>query len=215
MKELSGALNFSLKIVSRMDEYGTWNPNENTWSGAIGEIYAGRADISISDFSMTSARLYVVDFTFPLIISKNCVFIKEPTKFAIKWSSYFQVSERTNIYTSAKIVLSLPIDYIFLSCRSRSNTINVRTQIIFFAFSFFFSFSTLSPSIQTFSHSVWIAMFGVLVFATIVLVLIKMKIGTDRNIGELLSDNFLEIWGIFCQQGLAGIIRSVLPFFFF
>ncbi|XP_047350396.1 glutamate receptor 1-like [Vespa velutina] len=145
LKELCVSLNFSLKVVSKVDEYGRWNPNDNTWSGAIGEIYAGRADISISDFSMTSARLNVVDFTFPLVSSKNCIFIKEPNKFAIKWSSYF----------------------------------------------------------QTLSHSVWIAKFGVLVFATIVLVFLKIKIGTDRNIGQLLSDNFLEIWGIFCQQGLA------------
>nr|XP_050852359.1 glutamate receptor 1-like isoform X1 [Vespula vulgaris] len=145
LKELSVTLNFSLKIVSKVNEYGRWNPKENTWSGAIGEIYAGRADISISDFSMTSARLNVVDFTMPLVFSKNCIFIKEPNKFAIKWSSYF----------------------------------------------------------QTFSHSVWIAMFGVLVLAMIVLVFLKRKNGTDRNIGQLLSDNFLEIWGIFCQQGLA------------
>ncbi|KAL2712483.1 hypothetical protein V1478_018006 [Vespula squamosa] len=145
LKELCVTLNFSLKIVSKVNEYGRWNPKENTWSGAIGEIYAGRADISISDFSMTSARLNVVDFTLPLVFSKNCIFIKEPNKFAIKWSSYF----------------------------------------------------------QTFSHSVWIAMFGVIVLAMIVLVFLKIKNGTDRNIGQLLSDNFLEIWGIFCQQGLA------------
>ncbi|XP_047350367.1 glutamate receptor ionotropic, delta-1-like [Vespa velutina] len=145
LKELSVTLNFSLKIVSSVDEYGIWNSEKNTWSGAIGEIYSGRADISISDFSMTSARLNVVDFTFPLIFTKHCIYIKEPNKFTIKWSSYF----------------------------------------------------------QTFSYTIWIAIFGILTFATIVLIFLKIKIGTDHNIGQLLSYKFLKIWGIFCQQGLA------------
>ncbi|XP_047349712.1 glutamate receptor ionotropic, kainate glr-3-like [Vespa velutina] len=144
LKELCMTLNCSFNIVSEVNEHGSWNTKKNTWSGAIGELYVGRADISISDFSMTSARLNVVDFTFPLLLSKNFLYIKEPKIFAIKWSSYF----------------------------------------------------------LTFSHSIWIAIFGVLFFTTVLLIFLKIKNKTDRNIGHLLSDNFLEIWGIFCQQGL-------------
>ncbi|XP_046821639.1 glutamate receptor ionotropic, delta-2-like isoform X2 [Vespa crabro] len=149
LTELCVTLNCSFKIVSEVNEHGSWNAKKNTWSGAIGELYVGRADISISDFSMTSARLNVVDFTFPLLLSKNFLYIKEPKIFAIKWSSYF----------------------------------------------------------LTFSHSIWIAIFGLLVFTTVLLIFLKIKNQTDRNIGHLLSDNFLEIWGIFCQQGLPGLIK--------
>ncbi|XP_043669881.1 glutamate receptor ionotropic, delta-2-like isoform X2 [Vespula pensylvanica] len=144
-KELCMTLNCSFEIVSEINEYGIWNSEENTWSGAIGEIYEGRADISLSDFSMTSARLNIVDFTFPLLLSENCLYIQEPKKFAIKWSSYF----------------------------------------------------------ITFSKSIWIAVFGILIFTSVLLLLPKIKNETDRNIGHLLSDNFLEIWGIFCQQALS------------
>ncbi|KAF7398501.1 hypothetical protein HZH66_006398 [Vespula vulgaris] len=145
LKELCVTLNFSLKIVSEVEEYGTWNSKEKTWSGAVGELYAGRADISISDFSITSARLNVVDFTLPLLLSKNYIYIQKPQIFAIKWSSYF----------------------------------------------------------LAFSNSVWISIFGISVCATMLLVFFKTKYGSESKIGYLLSDSFLDIWGIFCQQGLA------------
>lgn len=144
LRELCVTLNFTFNIVSEVEEYGSWNPKEKTWSGAVGELYAGRADISISDFSITSARFNAVDFTFPLLISRNCLYIQEPHIFAIQWSSYF----------------------------------------------------------LAFSHSVWIAMFGISIFVMILLIFFKIKNRTDRNIGYLLSDNILEIWGILCQQGL-------------
>ncbi|KAF7383166.1 hypothetical protein HZH68_015015 [Vespula germanica] len=145
LRELCVTLNFSFDIVSEVGQYGRWNPKKKTWSGAIAELYAGRADISLSEFSITNARLNAVDFTLPILRSKNCLFFREPEIFVIKWSSYF----------------------------------------------------------LTFTHSVWIAMFGVLIAASILLIFLKIKDGTNRKIGNLLSDNFMEIWGIFCQQGIA------------
>ncbi|KAF7382219.1 hypothetical protein HZH66_013651 [Vespula vulgaris] len=145
LRELCVTLNFSFDIVSEVEEYGRWNPTTKTWSGAIAELYYGRADISLSEFSMSNARLNAVDFTIPIFNSKDCLFFEKPEIFAVKWSSYF----------------------------------------------------------LTFNHSVWIAMFGVLIAVSILLIFFKKKNGTDCRIGHLLSDNFLEIWGIFCQQGIA------------
>nr|KAF7398292.1 hypothetical protein H0235_016300 [Vespula pensylvanica] len=145
LRELCVTLNFSLHIVSELEQYGRWNPTTKTWSGAIAELYYGRADISLSKFSMTNARLNAVDFTLPIFDSKDCLFFKNPKIFAIKWSSYF----------------------------------------------------------LTFNYSVWIAMFGVLILTSILLIFLKRKNGTNRKIRHSLSDNFLEIWGIFCQQGIA------------
>ncbi|XP_043682442.1 glutamate receptor 1-like [Vespula pensylvanica] len=144
-RELCVTLNFSLEIVSEAEEYGRWNPEEKSWTGAIAELYAGRADISLSGFSITSARLNAVDFTHPVFKTKNFLVIREPEKFGIKWSSYF----------------------------------------------------------QTFTNTVWIAILGILMTASILLIFPKIKSGIDRKIGYLFIDNFLEIWGIFCQQGLA------------
>ncbi|XP_046821722.1 glutamate receptor ionotropic, kainate glr-3-like isoform X1 [Vespa crabro] len=154
LRELSMTLNFSFNIVSEVEEYGSWNLKEKTWSGAVGELYAGRADISISDFSITSARLNAVDFTLPLLLSKKCLYIREPEIFAIKWSSFF----------------------------------------------------------QTFSYSIWIAILVILIVGSILLIFLKIQNGTDRNVGHLLSDNFLEIWGIFCQQGLAEMEMTTMVF---
>ncbi|KAF7382218.1 hypothetical protein HZH66_013650 [Vespula vulgaris] len=144
-RELCVTLNFSLEIVSEAEEYGRWNPEEKSWTGAIAELYAGRADISLSGFSITSARLNAVDFTHPVFKTKNFLVIREPEKFGIKWSSYF----------------------------------------------------------QTFTNTVWIAILGILMTASILLIFPKIKSGIDRKIGYLFIDNFMEIWGIFCQQGLA------------
>ncbi|XP_046828271.1 glutamate receptor 1-like [Vespa crabro] len=143
LNELSAALNFTFDIVSEMEEYGRWNPKEKTWSGAIAEVHAGRADIALAEFSINNDRLNAVDFTLPIFISKNYLFIRKPETFAVKWSSYF----------------------------------------------------------LTFTNSVWIATFGLLIAASILVAFLKLKHGNVRKT-HLLSDNFLEIWGIFCHQGL-------------
>ncbi|XP_043682441.1 glutamate receptor ionotropic, delta-1-like [Vespula pensylvanica] len=144
LREICITLNFSFNIVSEVEEYGRWNPKKKIWTGAIAELYAGHIDIALSGFSITNARLNVVDFTHPVFKTKNFLVIREPEKFRIKWSSYF----------------------------------------------------------LAFNHSVWFAIFGLLIGTSIFLIFLKMKNGTDRKIGYLFFDNFLEIWGIFCQQGL-------------
>lgn len=89
--ELSATLNFTIDIVSEVKEYGNWDSKKNVWSGAIGEILAGHADISISDFAMSSEEFEVVDFSFPLLFATNKFYIQKLREFEIDWSSYFQV----------------------------------------------------------------------------------------------------------------------------
>ncbi|KAI4485058.1 hypothetical protein M0802_012816 [Mischocyttarus mexicanus] len=157
-RELCTALNFSFNVVSEVEDYGTWNKQTNTWTGAMGEMYSGRADISISDFSMTSVRLNFVDFTLPLLLSDTCIYIQDPQIFTVKWSSYF----------------------------------------------------------LTFTYSIWISIFGVLIVASALLIFVKIKNGANSNLGLLLSDNFIEICGIFCQQGIADFpYRSSLRIIYF
>ncbi|XP_035742755.1 glutamate receptor 2-like [Vespa mandarinia] len=144
LKELSVTLNFSLDIVSKMEEHGRWNARKKSWSGAIAEVHGGRADIALAEFSITHERLNPVDFTIPIFTSKNCLFIRKPERHAIKWTSYY----------------------------------------------------------STFTNSVWITTFGLLITASILLISIKIISGNICKIRHLLSDNFLDIWAIFCQQGI-------------
>ncbi|XP_046828257.1 glutamate receptor 2-like [Vespa crabro] len=89
LKELSVTLNFSLDIVSKVEEHGRWNARKQSCSGAIAEVHDGRADIALAKFSITHERLNPVDFTIPFFTSKNCLFIRKPERHAIKWTSYF------------------------------------------------------------------------------------------------------------------------------
>ncbi|KAK2576889.1 hypothetical protein KPH14_005514 [Odynerus spinipes] len=144
LRELCVTLNFTFEIVSKVDEYGVQNPQDGSWTGAVGELYAGRGDISISDFSMTSARLNVVDFTLPLLLSKCSIYIKEPNIIAVNWSSYF----------------------------------------------------------LAFGPSLWFIILGVIIASTILVTFLKVTNRMERNIKTSLHDSFLEVWGIFCQQGI-------------
>lgn len=93
LEELTHSLNFTLDIVAEVSDHGVWNERNCSWSGAMGEIVSGRADFIIADMSMTSLRIRHVDFTLPLIISKNSLYIKEPDICGVKWFGYFQVIE--------------------------------------------------------------------------------------------------------------------------
>jgi len=91
LDELKYTLNFTFKIVSQKDEYGVWNRHNHTWSGAMAEIVSGNADFAMADMSVTSFRMKYVDFTLPLIISKTCLYIREPEVCGVQWLGYFQV----------------------------------------------------------------------------------------------------------------------------
>ncbi|XP_012235251.1 glutamate receptor U1-like [Linepithema humile] len=147
LQELQYSLNFTLKIVSELDDHGTYDFENNIWSGVMGEIVSGRADFAIADMSMTSLRIKDVDFTLPLIVSKNSLFIKEPAICGVKWLGYF----------------------------------------------------------QAFNSQIWIALVMIIAITPLLLSYMKSYMKTVRGIRQivdLISDNFLCIWGIFCQQAL-------------
>lgn len=91
LEELTNSLNFTLNFVTELDDHGKYDFKNHNWSGIMGEIVSGRADFAIADMSMTSLRIRDVDFTLPLVVSKNSLFIKEPEICGVKWFGYFQV----------------------------------------------------------------------------------------------------------------------------
>ncbi|XP_011880266.1 PREDICTED: glutamate receptor 1-like [Vollenhovia emeryi] len=143
LEELTYSLNFTLNVVSQMGEHGLWNRQNRTWSGVMGEIVSGRADFAIADMSMTSFRVGHVDFTLPLIISRNSLYIKEPGICGVKWLGYF----------------------------------------------------------QTFNLCTWATIVTLIATAPLLLSFMKTYRESRSTVG-LLSENFICIWGIFCQQAL-------------
>ncbi|XP_019697835.1 glutamate receptor 1-like [Harpegnathos saltator] len=148
LDELTYSLNFTLQVVSEVHEHGMWNRKNQTWSGVMGEIVSGYADFAIADMSMTSLRVRYVDFTLPLIISRNSLYIKEPGICGVKWFGYF----------------------------------------------------------QTFHSRTWIATLTLIALIPLLLCFMKICRGS-RNISDLISDNFIYTWGIFCQQALIDFPR--------
>lgn len=91
IRELSRVMNFTVMVTSVETAYGNWNKEDRVWTGAIGEVVLNKVDIAISEFSITNHRLDVVDFTLPLILSRNRVFFKKPDGSFVQWSGYFKV----------------------------------------------------------------------------------------------------------------------------
>ena len=72
MTELEKELNctFLLKATED-DKYGS--PANNTWTGAVGDVITGAAQMAVSDMIMTSEREEVVDFTQPFMFDKLAI----------------------------------------------------------------------------------------------------------------------------------------------
>ncbi|XP_011707166.1 PREDICTED: glutamate receptor ionotropic, delta-2-like, partial [Wasmannia auropunctata] len=88
--ELSKAMNFTIKILDPVKEFGSWNEQQKIWSGAIGQLVSNKADIGVSVFMMTTSRQNVVDFTMPLIRSRYRLYFKAPDIAYMQWNSYFK-----------------------------------------------------------------------------------------------------------------------------
>ena len=89
--ELSNILNFTLVYKTGETELGSWNYTSHEWSGVMRQIDKDEVDMSISPMTMTSKRLEAVDFSQPLILSRNFLFIKQPKRINVKWIGHLQV----------------------------------------------------------------------------------------------------------------------------
>lgn len=84
-------MNFTVKMLEPVSAYGSENVQNNTWTGVIGQLITKKADIGVSEFTMTTRRLDVIDFTLPLLYSRNRLYFKQPDDSGVQWSGYFQV----------------------------------------------------------------------------------------------------------------------------
>lgn len=84
-------MNFTMVVLDPVDTYGGWNHQMDTWTGVIGQVVTDEADIGAAEFTLTSDRLKIVDFTMPLIYSRSRLYFKQPESTNVHWSGYFRV----------------------------------------------------------------------------------------------------------------------------
>ncbi|XP_035671344.1 glutamate receptor ionotropic, kainate 2-like [Branchiostoma floridae] len=79
VKELSSSLGFDFELyVSPDGKYGAPKENNTQWSGVIGEIMSGRADVAVAPVTISSEREQVVDFTNPFMDLGAGLLMKKP-----------------------------------------------------------------------------------------------------------------------------------------
>ena len=82
-------MNFSTILVSKEDQYGTWENGK--WSGVMRKLYTGVADLAATKMEMSENRLRYVDFTIPLAETYKAFYFRKPNGTEIRGFGYFQV----------------------------------------------------------------------------------------------------------------------------
>ncbi|KAG5874608.1 hypothetical protein JTB14_018818 [Gonioctena quinquepunctata] len=79
IRELSKILGFNYTLVLQEDGlYGNFNQTTGQWDGMLGEIIEGRADLAITDLTVTSEREKAVDFTMPFMNLGISILYRKP-----------------------------------------------------------------------------------------------------------------------------------------
>ncbi|XP_011142833.2 glutamate receptor ionotropic, delta-1-like [Harpegnathos saltator] len=107
--ELSKVINFKMQLLDQMEAYGSWNQQTELWTGVVGQLVADQADLGVGEFSVTPHRLDVVDFTLPLIYSRNRLYIKQPDRSDVHWLGYFQAFDFKIWAVILSIIVCAPI----------------------------------------------------------------------------------------------------------
>jgi len=106
--------NLNLKVV---DTYGKYDESTGQWSGMIGELIGGTADMAIADLTITDNRMEVIDFSTPFMKGGITLLHKKPEQFDGSIFSFLDPfnTEVWIVIIASYIVLAL----LFLFPRSR------------------------------------------------------------------------------------------------
>ncbi|XP_049806987.1 glutamate receptor ionotropic, kainate glr-3-like [Schistocerca nitens] len=86
---LAEKLNFTTSLTVYSGR--TWGRQMNgNWTGLIGVLQRGEADVGLSTALVTLERSQAVDFSLPLLYSSFCVYIREPGSLEMVWSNFVQ-----------------------------------------------------------------------------------------------------------------------------
>ncbi|EDW49637.1 GM23173 [Drosophila sechellia] len=80
IKELADKLGFNFTFRDGGNDYGSFNKTTNSTSGMLKEIVEGRADLAITDLTITSEREEVIDFSIPFMNLGIAILYVKPQK---------------------------------------------------------------------------------------------------------------------------------------
>ncbi|THK33007.1 glutamate receptor-like [Diachasma alloeum] len=166
LEALSEFLNFTISTVIIEDNQGYWDSDISRWTGVIGRLVRGEADIGLAPFMMTAERLKVIDFTVPIYDGFSQLYIKKPDTIVLHWNAYFQVPTISRYFSPTVICLL--------------------SQLIIY--------------LQAFHVNIWVVIIGSILIMPLFLTLIIYR--KPLFFVPLIFENYLSVWGIYCQQGL-------------
>ena len=89
LKLLMRELGFSVIIqVVKDGKYGALNHTTGKWSGLIGEVIGGEADIALADLTINEQRSKVIDFTHPFLDAGMGVLVKVARRDKNSWTGF-------------------------------------------------------------------------------------------------------------------------------
>ncbi|XP_028404593.1 glutamate receptor ionotropic, NMDA 1-like isoform X1 [Dendronephthya gigantea] len=89
LKLLMRDIGFSVRIhIVKDGKYGGLDQTTGQWSGLIGEVSRGEADMAVSDLTITEQRSKVVDFTHPYMDAGMAVMVKVSRRERNDWTDF-------------------------------------------------------------------------------------------------------------------------------
>ena len=90
-KNLMKDLNFSVEwLYEESHVYGTYNRATQSWSGIVGQLERGEADMSIFQLYVTSSRRSAVTFSMPIDYNDYGLYMQKPRQ-SLTWSTFIKV----------------------------------------------------------------------------------------------------------------------------
>ena len=113
---LSNNLNFSVQLTFALDrQWGAKRAN-GTWTGMVGELFEGRADVSSGALSISTERALAIDFTQPILLDKLTLTSKVRTNPSLNYWAYVQVFTPVGWMATIGLLLFLSLSYLFMQC---------------------------------------------------------------------------------------------------
>ncbi|KAG7153933.1 Glutamate receptor-like 67, partial [Homarus americanus] len=123
---LAQGLNFTYKYVQPADGTFGSKQNDGSWSGMVGMVARGEADIALGPFGITESRTEVVDFTWPVMIQYSRIMGSRGLPEVDPWG--FLLPLTPQVWTAIlAVLLLLPVVIFLLSSFFSFKAVNQHT----------------------------------------------------------------------------------------
>ena len=105
-ESLAESLNFSFALVSSRDgNWGSYDQETDTWNGAVKDLKDGVADLAPSSVTISHIRSTAIDFSLPIVSSKNCFMISAVPSYSLDiFSRPFRIETWAFLYLTIFIM---------------------------------------------------------------------------------------------------------------